>query len=117
MLPNNSTAFGWEPTAKDADGRSSVGTRLEWINHLNFNLSKSKVTNLYRDVSAVHLNSTEASPQAAQRQRELQEGYSVVSEIYSALYGEDWNAGHSYESFVKGLKNYNNIYRMRVRRL
>lgn len=89
--------------------KEKIHSVLDFLKKLNFNLSKSKVTNLYRDVSAVHLNSTEANPQAAQRQQELQEGYSVVSEIYSALYGEDWKAGHSYESFVKGLKNYKNF--------
>lgn len=92
-------------TGLDKD-RKKIHSVLDFLKKLEFNLSKSKVTNLYKDTPEVHLNSTKTNPQAAQIQQELQEGYSVVSNIYFTLYGKNWSAGHSYESFVKGLKNY-----------
>lgn len=95
-------------TGLDKD-REKIHSVLDFLKKLEFNLSKSKITNLYKNTPEVHLNSTKTSPQAVQIQKELQEGYSVVSKIYFALYGKDWKAGHSYESFVKGLKNYKNF--------
>lgn len=87
---------------KDQDKIHSV---LDFLKKLEFRLNKSTINKVYGEDSTVHINPINGNLQAAQIQQELQEGYSVVSKIYLIL-DEKWNQGHSYESFVKGLINY-----------
>lgn len=87
---------------KDQDKVHSV---LDFLKKLEFRLNKSTINKVYGEDSTVHMNPINGNPQATQIQQELQEGYSVVSKIYPIL-DREWRQGHSYESFVKGLINY-----------